>query len=170
MLIITNVSFGQKDFKWTSIDSLNKTKEQIYSDTKLFIAQNWKSAQDVIQNDDKEAGVILIKGIDKEVINYCMSPYTYYYTYSVTFLMKDGKIKFVLDNVNCSSTLANPNAKYTIPCIPTFEGENYPDVPNYANLSKKKQLELMTNLKANLQSIVDSYFSSIKKPSINTGW
>ncbi len=36
------------------------TKTHLYSATKMFIAEFWKSAKDVIQNDDKEAGIILI--------------------------------------------------------------------------------------------------------------
>ena len=57
-----NYLFSQTDFKWEKIDSVPKTKYQIYSDTKMFIAENWKSVQNVIQNDDKEAGLILVKG------------------------------------------------------------------------------------------------------------
>lgn len=163
-------SFSQTDFKWEKTDSVAKTKTQIYSDTKLFIAESWKSAQDVIQNDDKESGMILIKGIIKEEIVYGLSPYTYYYGYTVTFLMKDNKFKILLNNVTCNTTVAPVGARYTIPCLPPFEGENYPDVPNWANLSKKKQKELMSNLKADLQGIVDSYLISIKKQSINSGW
>ena len=163
-------SFGQTDFKWEKTDSITKTKTQIYSDTKLFIAEAWKSAQDVIQNDDKEAGMILVKGTVKEEIMYGLTLYTYYYGYTVTFLMKDGKYKIVLNNVTCNTTVAPTGAKYTIPCIPPFEGENYPDVPNWGNLSKKKQIELMTKLKVDLQGIVDNYLVSIKKQSINSGW
>ena len=159
---------AQVDFKWNKVDSVSKSKSQIYSDTKMFIAQYWKSAHDVIQNDDKENGNVLIKGNTKQIIDYCMVTYTYYYNYTVTFLMKDNKFKLILDNVNCSSTVAPSNAKYTIPCIPPFEGESYPDVPNWANLSKKKQRELMFNLKHELQLIVDNYTKYIKTPSVIT--
>lgn len=173
LLLLTSslvISFGQNDFKWEKTDTINKIKPQIYSDTKLFIAETWKSAQDVIQNDDKESGMVLIKGTVKEQINYGLTLYTYYYGYTVTFLMKDNKFKMILNNVTCNTTVAPVGAKYTIPCIPPFEGENYPDVPNWGNLSKKKQKELMDNLKTDLQNIVDSYLISIKKQSINSGW
>lgn len=176
-MLVANITFAQTNFKWDKIDSVAKTKAQIYSDTKMYIAQTWNSAQDVIQNDDKEAGSILIKGSIKEEIKYGMGVnfgpaiYTYYYHYTITFLMKDNKFKLVLDNVNCKTALAPTGAKYTIPCLPPFEGENYPDVPNWGNLSKKKQLELMTQLKTDLQAVVDAYVQEIKKPSItNSGW
>ena len=58
-----NSAFSQTDFKWDKVDSVSKNKGQIYSDTKMFIAEFWKSAQNVIQNDDKEGGMILLKGV-----------------------------------------------------------------------------------------------------------
>lgn len=76
----------------------------------------------------------------------------------------------MLNNVTCNTTVAPAAAKYTIPCLPPFEEENYPDVFNLTNLSKKKQKELMTNLKNDLQVIVDNYLIYIKKQSINSGW
>ena len=64
LFILGNIglSYSQTNFQWEKIDSVNKSKAQIYSDTKMFIAEVWKSANSVIQNDDKESGLILVKG------------------------------------------------------------------------------------------------------------
>ena len=51
----------------------------IYSDTKLFIGNYWKSAKDVIQNDDKEGGIILLKGIQLMNVSYALATFTYVY-------------------------------------------------------------------------------------------
>lgn len=159
-------SKAQTNFKWDKIDSVNKTKSQIYSDTKLFIAQTWNSAQNVIQNDDKESGSILIKGSIKETITYGVSPYTYWYNYSITFLMKDNKVRIILDNVICN-TMFITGSNVTVSCLPVFEDDNYPEVAfSMSNLSKKKQKELMYKLKNDLQHIVDDYIKTIKSQSV----
>ena len=62
------------------IDSVNKTKLQIYTDTKMFIAEYWKSAQNVIQNDDKDAGVILIKGSTTKFCTFMLNTHTFIFS------------------------------------------------------------------------------------------
>jgi len=167
--ITITLSFSQTDFKWEKTDSVGKSKTQIYSDTKLFISEFWNSSQDVIQNDDKEGGVIVVKGVTKIFIKYGLSGYLYYYGYTVKFLSKDNKYKIILDNVQCKG--AEYSSQYTPKCIPPFEDDNYPKIPNdINNLTKKKQKELMVKLKIDFQNIVDSYNSSIKKTSTNEGW
>jgi hypothetical protein len=95
-------SVGQHNFIWDVTDSTTKTKNEIYSDIKLFIATKWNSAQSVIQNDDKDAGIILIKGIQPEHINTMMiGTLNYKFSYTVTFKMKDYKYKITLNNVYC---------------------------------------------------------------------
>ena len=86
-ILIFGQGFTQTNFKWEKVDSVAKNKAQIYSDTKMFIAEYWKSAQTVIQNDDKEGGMILVKG----TTDYSFSPMwlvtsKYNYSYSVKFL------------------------------------------------------------------------------------
>ena len=44
------------------IDVPNKTKDQIFEDSKIWIAQSFKSANNVIQYADKETGSIIGKG------------------------------------------------------------------------------------------------------------
>jgi hypothetical protein len=81
----------------------------------------------------------------------------------------DNKYKIILDNVQCKG--AEYSSQYTPKCIPPFEDDNYPKIPNdINNLTKKKQKELMVKLKIDFQNIVDSYNSSIKKTSTNEGW
>lgn len=70
----------------------NSNLSKIYSKTKLWVADTWKSANDVIQNDDKSGGNILIKGLTYVYINSGMSMVgTMKYTlhYSVQLDMSD---------------------------------------------------------------------------------
>lgn len=158
LLVFFMGGFAQTDFKWDKVDSLAKTKAQIYSDTKMFIAEFWKSAQNVIQNDDKENGMILVKGVSSQNYNFMLYPHNYKYTYTVKFLMKEGKYKLVIDNVSCISA--------------SCEGNVWPLIEPTENTTKMvggmpaaKLTEMMASLKKELQGIVDRYGKYIKTPS-----
>lgn len=156
------------NFKWEKIDSVSKTKVQIYTDTKMFISEAWKSAKNVTQNDDKDAGIILVKGSSIKKVSMFMQQYDYVYTYNVTFKMKDGKYKVTIDNVNMESAIFMNNPSAHIVSIPPFEGEdNCPDTGTLRSPgpTKKKIIPMMESLKQDLQSIVDSYEKYIKNPS-----
>ena len=151
---------GQTNFQWEKTDSVSKTKSQIYSDTKLFIAKTWKSSNNVIQLDDKETGTILIKAVNIQDVSFSMQIMSYTYNYTLTFKMKDNKYKITLDEVNCSD--AYTRSGYIVQIQP-FDGEIAPKTT--PGINKKKAIEMMVSLKRELQYIVDSYETYIKKPS-----
>ncbi len=158
-------SYGQDGFKWNKVDSVNKTKSQIYSDTKMYIAKTWNSAQDVIQNDDKDGGSILIKGLYTKDISMVggMQVYRYVYNYTVSFLMKDNRFKIILNDVHCSSVTFMTNPSMNLPKVEPFEGE----CPKTGGVNKSKVVDMMVDLKIKLQNIVDSYSDAIKATSVN---
>ena len=163
-LILSNSLFAQKNFNWTATDSVQKTKAQIYSDTKLFIAETWKSAKEVIQNDDKDAGVILVKGKSIQHSIFQLNDHVYTYNYSVKFLFKENKYKISIENVKCESAIVAGNVW---PLVEPTEitTERVGGVPS------KKLAEMMDSLKAELTSIVSSYEKNIKTQSQkNTDW
>lgn len=145
-----------KDFRWEIIDSLPKSKSQIYSDTKMFIADYWKSAQNVIQNDDKDAGMILVKGSTRQSTSVGISNMYFWYSYTIKFLMKDNKYKLIVENVHYSS---GPNSNWDSYSVSASD-EN-PGISK-SGLSDKSWSILMYNLRTEMQSIVDSYQSKIK--------
>ena len=157
LIVISNIAYSQKNFIWEKIDSTSKTKSEIYSLTKMFIAEKWKSAKDVIQNDDKDGGNILIKGIVVEYNTSAMFSMDYTYSYMVTFKMKDYKIFIGIKNVNCVRCIRA--GKYEKPCIEPFDGDDCPSTGSFNGdgMSKKKTIEMMKNLKNDLQQIIDSY-------------
>ena len=58
------VNLGGRELSFTIIDTIqNKSKNDLYISAKSFFAEYFKSANDVIQLDDKEAGIIGGKGI-----------------------------------------------------------------------------------------------------------
>jgi len=79
-------SFAQKPIECdTIIECPGLTADQIYSRMKYFVADNFKSAQNVIQLDDKEEHHLLCKGNIRLEVR------------SLTWSMLDGVINFTLD-------------------------------------------------------------------------
>lgn len=168
-ILLGLVSFGQTNFKWDVVtDSLDSDKSQLYSKSKLFIGETWKSAQNVIQNDDKDAGIILIKGVSIQNLYYQMNDHRWTFSYSIKFLMKDNKCRIIIEDVYCSAARV---AQYEWPHMPV--SDTYPESKGLkiTGLNEKRYLQVMTSLKEELQSTVDSYIKYVKKPLVNnSGW
>ncbi len=163
-ILMSIFSFGQKDFKWdVIIDSLVSDKSQLYSKTKLFIAETWNSAQNVIQNDDKEAGIILIKGLSSQNLYYQLNDHKWTFNYTIKFLMKNNRCRIIIDDVYCSSA---KTGQYEWPYMPV--SDSYPQSKGYkiTGVNEERYLTIMTSLKEELQGIVDSYSNAVKKPLI----
>jgi hypothetical protein len=174
VLLTSAYSFGQKDFKWdVKSDSIpNETKDQLYSKTKLFIAQGWKSAQHVIQNDDKESGNVLVKGTITENNYININLHTYTFSYTIKFFVKDNRCRIVIDNVYCTSA-GIPGTIHSDdwPCPPV--ADNYPLEKGWKLTGMSdadKYLQLMADLKNELQLIINSYLEYMKKPAENSDW
>lgn len=165
-ITLSLIGFTQVDYKIEKVDTISKTKAQLYSDTKMFIAENWKSAKNVIQNDDKENGMILIKGTTKQVVSYALSNLEFWYTYNVKFLMKDNKYKIIVEELKYNSgpsAMWDKKAQYLVP-------QN--QFPGYSTsgLPEKNWNRLITSLKDEMQGIVDRYEKYIKAPSVSNDW
>jgi len=165
LMLISITSFGQANFKWdVIIDSLDDNQDQLYSKTKLFIGETWKSAQNVIQNDDKDAGIILIKGISVQNLYYQMNDHRWTYSYSIKFLMKNNKCRIIIEDVYCSAARV---AQYDWPLMPLSDVYPSSKGMKITGVNEKRYIQLMTSLRAELQSIVDSYTDYVKKPLVN---
>jgi hypothetical protein len=153
--------FSQTNFEWQIKDSINKSKSELYSATKQFIAKKWKSANDVIQNDDKEAGIILVKGLtNRYTFVHLGATYCYTYSYDVTFKMKDNKFMIEVNNVKCHNTLGS-----------SFDNKFFIEPNDGCGNNKKFALkcdELLTDLKSQLDNIVSSYLTEIKNTESKT--
>jgi hypothetical protein len=164
-IFMTTFLFSQTNFEWQVKDSVKITKSEIYSLTKQFIGVTWKSAQDVIQNDDQEGGTILVKGLTNPIVFVqAGATYAYTYSYNIIFKMKDGKYFFILNNVKCHSTVGS-----------SFDNKFLIEPHDEANCefaSKKfgeKCNYLMSELKNQLQQIADAYVRSLNSENSNGG-
>ena len=158
------ISNGQTDFKWDIIsDSLEDNKTELFSKTKLFIGETWKSAQNVIQSEDKEGGIILVKGASVKELVFQLNNHTWTFNYSVKFLMKDNKCRVIIEDVYCSSARCR---QYEWPHMPVADA--YPESKGLklTGVNEQRYLTIMASLKQELQSIVDQYMDAVKKPIV----
>jgi hypothetical protein len=165
-----SVIYSQSNFKWDVIDSIPKSKMTIYTDTKIFIANNWKSAKSVIQLDDKDAGVIVLKGSSIQKVNHQLNVFTYVYNYTVTFRMRDNRFKIMLSDVYCDSAYPVGQAEFDILKIEPFDGVYQKGETGLrtSTLPEKKAIPMMATLKSDLQAIVDGYVKYIKQDNSGT--
>ncbi len=77
------------------IEIPNKTKTDLYLLSKTWIIENYNSANDVIQMDDKEAGKIISKGI----YSYLQYGIDYKLHHILKIYTKDGKVKINLSSL-----------------------------------------------------------------------
>ena len=161
---IAENSHGQENFVWTVNDTVNKPKEEIYSDTKLLIARIYKSAQHVIQLDDKDAGIILIKTNQPVYVQRWNGTYTYTYAYTTTFRFKDGKYKITIDNIHCISTNWSSSTQTPL-CIEPFNDINDYKVC-FRCVYKKVAKEVMDGLKEHMQETLDLCAFNLNKETI----
>lgn len=200
-----SVGFAQTNFQWEKIDSVQKTKAQVYSDTKMFIAEKMgknngldnkaysktvvldavvgtntrqtydrstpdKIAQNVIMNDDKETGTIVVKDAFEQTLFYQLNSHIWIFSYNVTFYSKDidslnSKFKIAINNVYCSKAWCAAYEWPHIDCSDIYPGWKQ------TSLNEKRYFQLMSALKTELQSIIDSYVKYIKAPSAsNSNW
>ena len=162
LLFIGLMSFGQSNFKWdVVIDSLDNNKSELYSKSKTFIKEARKSANDVIQNDDKEGGVIFVKGLNFQSLRYKASDHRWRFSYSIKFLMKDYECRIIIDDVLCTSAKVG---SYNWPKMPV--ADSYPESKGIriTGVNKVRYTTIMDSLKGELQFVVNSYVSSLKKP------
>ena len=163
-------SITYNNFTWDKTDSVGKSKSQIYSDTKMFIAETWKSAQAVLQNDDKESGIVLIKGTILIEERFMSWTYKYYYGYNVTFKMKDNKYKIIIDNVYCDNAYVTDTRNSPVLKVDPFEGDNCPKLGLATSLPRNALINMMPKLKKKIDNIVIEYADYMQKPSASDDW
>lgn len=165
ILLINLIAVSQNGFVWERIDSVSKSKDKIYSDTKSFIAKTWKSANDVIQNDDKEGGIIILKGLTRRYnTTYAMNLHEFTYQYTMTFSFKEQKYRVQIQDVNCFSHYVGAT-KW--PCIQPIENAT----EKQEGMKPEKINLMMSELKDDLQKLVNFYENEIKSESgINGDW
>lgn len=77
----------------------NLSKDQIFSQLKIWVAENFNSAKAVINMEDKDAGIMKIKAIQVTRREESLT-YDDHMHYDLFLYVKDGKYKCVLTNIS----------------------------------------------------------------------
>lgn len=137
------------------IEFEGQNKNDIYAKTKLWISQSYKSEQNVIQLDDLNSGIIVIKGV------FDISQTYVHYTFTIK--IKDGKMKLDTDHIYSDSSKGNPNYGWGY-AEEWIEGK----CNGYKQLKfTLKQLSMIANTTIDkINALYDSLESSINEPLI----
>lgn len=119
MLLMSGVCFGQKEeiilpmdsargsvayTQVIKIDSVNAA--QLYAKAKIWIADEFRSAKDVIQFDDKELHTVIVKGVDQFYIKGLVgnNEPAGWINFSMKIECKDEKYKYTISDFVIEST------------------------------------------------------------------
>jgi hypothetical protein len=133
-------------------DSANKS--ELYSRAKSCFAHLFKSAQDVVQNDDKEAGTIIGKATVKAYARAMGADFDGgYVRFTLTIACKDGRYKYTFTNFIHEGT-----------------GSKMPSGGNLENTSAPtwtdRQWNLMkSQIHDNVQDMISTLKTAMNKPS-----
>lgn len=138
------------------------TKGELFDLGKAWFVDAFKSANDVIQNENKEKGEVTGKGLSKLSVEIetgykdqtAVISLNLYYTISIKF--KDGKYKYEIYNIYVSSYL---------------DGKTYEtSFETYAASSTKSQIEIAAEIDSEIRRIISSIKSALVKEESDEDW
>lgn len=119
-------------------------KEYLFSKSKMYIVDVFKSANNVIQNEDLSYGAIVCKGN--------VESGGYRFSFTLKIKVKDGICKIVVDEIyNSSTPISSSGQKYGTLSLDGYEGmwKN--------NMTKKRYIAIMEDVNRKLNNLVDNY-------------
>lgn len=165
MMVFASVNTYAQVFKFSKTDSIELSKDEIYSRTKRFVADKWNSANQAVQNDDKENGVIQVNSLIEKNVSVGMGLQSrYIYEFTVQFRFKDNKWRVEIYDVRCTKAeQGGLGSIYSVPLIQPFDGDNVPAKTQSMGkgLSKKQAIKMMAELKNDLTAITENYAKTI---------
>ena len=156
---------AQENFRWDIRDSNTLSKDDIYSKAKQFIAETWNEPSQVIKNDDKESGMILLRGLTTEAKTHQMNLHEFTFQYQMKFQMREGEWRLVIEDVVCESHWVGANKWRVIEVSDSFPGKG-----KSANMNAQRYGEVMAGLKQSLQDIADDYVKAMNESPASDDW
>lgn len=173
MCLFAVLSINAQDFKFEKVIEAGKNKSELYSKSKMFVADFWNSAKNVTQNQDDEASTIQLKAIKEIEVKAGMGLVNLYtYKYSVKIQAKDQKCRIQVYDVECiEACQAGLGNEHKIPQIQPFMGDDTDQKTKAMGkgVSKKKAVEMMQELKSFFNSIIASYEKQLQN-SADDNW
>lgn len=142
--------------KVIQVDSIKK--DAIYNGLKEWVGMNFKSAKNVIEIDDKEAGILIIKSVtDYSIKNLQLSCYEGYHHFTIKFQVKDGRFKASVTNFRHEN---QPGNKETCNIGLVTTDEFYPGKSGLG--MKGFNNKIWNDLKAKSTIIAENYFQQLE--------
>jgi hypothetical protein len=156
IVLISSTSYGQstlpkKDGKVTYTNVINVDsvrKDELFVRAKKWFATTYKSANDVIQMDDKDAGEIVGKG-NMQIKYYARNPRI---SHTITISVKDGKYRYTISDLEYSDIQGDK-----------FNIENFPK----AWFGEQK---LYDAIDSNVKVIIESIKAAMNSSKNNDDW
>lgn len=79
------------------------SKDDLYLRAREWFAKTFKSAQAVLQMDDKQAGKLIGKGASKSYYTYMLYPVEYNLNYTISITTKDGRYRYEISSFRVNS-------------------------------------------------------------------
>jgi|GEM_PF-1352062 len=164
--LFLSLSINAQDFKFEKIIEISKSQSELYSLSKMFVADFWNSAKNVTQNQDDASSTIQLKAIKDWKIKGGMGLSNLYtYKYSVKLQAKDNKCRIQIYDIKCIDAYQSGlGTKYEIPQIQPFTGNDTDQKTKSMGrgISKKKAVEMMNDLTSFFNSIITAYEKQLK--------
>jgi hypothetical protein len=146
------------------------TKTELFSFTKMFIADKWQNANNALVNADEESGVLQVASETQKAVKQGMGLGCIYdYSYSVRFRVKDNKYRVEIYDVRCTNAeQVGLGSSYDVPFIEYFEGDE-PKAKTQSmgkGATKKQAKQVMEDLRSEFAEILSAYSQYIQN-SIN---
>lgn len=103
-----NLSYSQEN-KLIKIDSVDMSKDELFSRAKSYIAYAFKSANSVTQLDDKENGKIITKGNFTSVTQQSLGKYASVINFTLTIDVRDGRFRGVITDLYHDGLVSEPS-------------------------------------------------------------
>lgn len=144
---------------------IEATKSQLFSLTKMFVADKWQNANNALVNADEEAGIIQVSGETEKGVKQGMGiGCAYDYSYTVRFRIKDNKYRVEIYDVRCKrAEQVGMGGSYDVPLLEYFEGDE-PKAKTQSmgkGANKKQAKQVMDDLRAEFAEIISTYSNYI---------
>lgn len=172
LLIITIAFFAfnakAQELTFSEVKTVDSTftKDDLYLKTKMWFANTFKDAKEVIQLDDKENGIIIGKGsisiYHSQAVFAKQGDYTGYIRFTIKVQVKDGRYKYELYNFVHSGKTASFGLLTTdnnCPVKISMTTQGWRD---------KSWNEIKNKATYEAQSLINSLYVNLSKANINS--
>lgn len=160
LLLLSIAAKPQEKFVYTKIDSIYKTKTNLYECSKKFIGITWNTENDVILFDDKDS-YILIKSIIKIESPSLAHPISYL-NYNVHIHVKDYRYEILINDISYNS-IDGFGSEYVwrASIKNVLKSDKYPGFIK-CNLTNKQYYEYVSAVNTEFNNLIKRYHTYLQ--------